>query len=125
MPRRFAASALITATLIAFSPAAIAQSNRAASASVAERVAKLRQAVADAGRTPANAARDRYRHPVETLDFFEVDPGDTVVEIWPGGGWYTEILTPYLTKGGGKLVLAAPAWGRSGVDKLRTAYATL
>ena len=38
--------------------------------------------------------RDRYRHPRETLAFFGVRPGDTVVEIWPGGGWYTEILAP-------------------------------
>ena len=51
-------------------------------------------------RTPANTARDRYRHPRETLSFFEVDPTDTVVEIWPGGGWYTEILAPYLSARG-------------------------
>lgn len=51
-------------------------------------------------RTPANTLRDRYRHPRETLSFFEVDPGDTVVEIWPGGGWYTEILAPYLSARG-------------------------
>lgn len=51
-------------------------------------------------RTPANIARDRYRHPRETLAFFEVDPTDTVVEIWPGGGWYTEILAPYLSARG-------------------------
>lgn len=126
MPRRPAASALIAATLLAIGPVpAIAQSNTAASANATERVAKLRQAVADAARAPDNVARDRYRHPVETLDFFEVDPGDTVVEIWPGGGWYTEILAPYVAKGGGKLYLAAPDWGRSGVDKLRTANAAL
>jgi predicted methyltransferase len=51
-------------------------------------------------RTPANRLRDRYRHPRETLAFFEVDPTDTVVEIWPGGGWYTEILAPYLAARG-------------------------
>ena len=39
-------------------------------------------------------------------------PSHTVVEIWPGGGWYTEILAPYLTAGGGKLYAAAPDWGR-------------
>ena len=126
MLRRPTASAIIAATLLAIGPvAAVAQPSSPASATAAERVAKLRQAVADAGRAPANVARDRYRHPVETLDFFEVDPGDTVVEIWPGGGWYTEILAPYVTKGGGKLYLAAPDWGRSGVDKLRTVNAAL
>jgi predicted methyltransferase len=77
-------------------------------ASTANRTALLEQAVAHSERTPANVARDRYRHPVETLDFFEVDPSDTVVEIWPGGGWYTEILAPYLAAGGGKLSLYGP-----------------
>src|SRR5918999_3640306 len=52
-------------------------------------------------RTPANVARDRYRHPYETLQFFRVAANDTVVEIWPGGGWYTEILAPYVLQGGG------------------------
>jgi predicted methyltransferase len=90
-------------------------------ASTADRATLLRQSVADPGRTAGNVARDRYRHPVETLDFFEVDPGDTVVEIWPGGGWYTEILAPYLAAGGGKLYAVAPDWGRSGIDKLKQA----
>ena len=57
-------------------------------------------AIAAPSRTRANVARDRYRHPAETLAFFGVDPSDTVVEIWPGGGWYTEILAPYLSAGG-------------------------
>lgn len=50
-------------------------------------------------RTPAFVERDVYRHPGETLAFFGLKPTMTVVEIWPGGGWYTEILAPYL-KGG-------------------------
>ncbi len=85
----------------------------------------LGAAVAAATRTPANAARDRYRHPAETLAFFGIRPSDTVVEIWPGGGWYTEILTPYLASGGGKLYAAAPDWGRNGVNKLKAANAAL
>jgi len=40
-----------------------------------------------------DAARDRFRNPAPTLDFFEVGPGQTVAEIWPG--WYTQILAPY------------------------------
>ena len=60
----------------------------------------LTAALAAPNRTPANVARDRYRHPAETLAFFGVDPTDTVVEIWPGGGWYTEILAPYLAERG-------------------------
>ena len=50
-----------------------------------------------------DADRDRYRHPVETLTFFGVQPNMDVVEILPGRGWYTAILAPYLAKGGGKL----------------------
>ncbi|MFD1612546.1 class I SAM-dependent methyltransferase [Sphingomonas tabacisoli] len=68
----------------------------------------LKQAVAAPTRTEANKARDVYRHPAETLAFFGVKPSDTVVEIWPGGGWYTEILAPYLAQGGGRLILANP-----------------
>jgi predicted methyltransferase len=41
-------------------------------------------------------ARYQYRHPQETLEFFGVKPGMTVVEALPGGGWYTKILLPYL-----------------------------
>ena len=51
-------------------------------------------------------ARDAWRHPVETLEFFEITPNATVVEIWPGAGWWTEILAPYLARGGGKLYAA-------------------
>jgi predicted methyltransferase len=91
----------------------------------ADRGGKLQAAISHPGRTPANVARDRYRNPKATLDFFEVDPNDTVVEIWPGGGWYTEILAPYLTAGGGKLYAAAPDWGRSGLQKLQQADAQL
>lgn len=70
--------------------------------------AELIAAVGAAHRSDANKARDQYRHPVETLAFFDVKPGDTVVEISPGGGgWYTEILAPYLAAKG-TLYLAQP-----------------
>ncbi|GAB4198202.1 MAG: class I SAM-dependent methyltransferase [Wenzhouxiangellaceae bacterium] len=45
-------------------------------------------------RSEANRARNEYRHPLETLEFFGLKDGMTVMEIWPGGGWYTEILAP-------------------------------
>src|SRR5690606_10845632 len=45
-------------------------------------------------------ARDHARHPADTLRFFGVQPGMTVVEIWPGGGWYSEILAPLLRDNG-------------------------
>jgi predicted methyltransferase len=41
-------------------------------------------------------ARYQYRHPQETLEFFGVAPGSTVVEVLPGGGWYSKLLLPYL-----------------------------
>ncbi len=51
-------------------------------------------------RAPANVARDKQRHPQETLDFFGVQPNMTVIDIGPGEGWYTEILAPALAKKG-------------------------
>lgn len=81
----------------------------------------LAAAIASSTRTPANLARDRYRHPAETLAFFGVDPNDTVVEIWPGGGWYTEILAPYLASGGGTYYAAAAGNGLNGVRRMMTA----
>lgn len=76
-----------------------------AAASVDEApVRDLAWAVAGDWRSDAVKARDEWRNPVETLEFFEVEPGETVAEIWPGGGWYTEILGPSLKEGGGRLV---------------------
>ena len=118
MSRRFALC-LIAASLAA--PALVA-TPIAAQPTQAD---ALRAAVDAATRTAANRERDRYRHPYETLAFFGVRPSDTVVELWPGGGWYTEILAPYLASGGGKLILAAPEWGRGGIDKLKAANAAL
>lgn len=60
----------------------------------------LQAAVASSTRDPKNVLRDQYRHPAQTLAFFGVKPDQTVVEITPGGGWYTEILAPYLKDGG-------------------------
>ena len=65
----------------------------------------IKQAISGSHRAPANKARDQYRHPQETLEFFGVTENMTVVEIWPGAGWYTEILAPLL-KEHGKLYAA-------------------
>lgn len=51
-------------------------------------------------------ARDQWRHPIETLEFWGIRPSMTVVQFWPGSGWYTEIIAPYLAKGGGKFYAA-------------------
>nr|WP_259397013.1 methyltransferase [Shewanella sp. SG44-2] len=60
----------------------------------------LAKAVASEFRTADNKLRDQYRHPAETLAFFDVKPEQTVIELWPGGGWYAEILAPYLAEKG-------------------------
>lgn len=65
----------------------------------------LMMAVDAPNRTPANKERDVYRHPYETLSFFGIQKNFTVLEMWPGSGWYTEILAPYL-KAEGKLIAA-------------------
>ncbi len=54
----------------------------------------------------ADRARDAWRKPAETLRFFGLRPGQTVVELWPGAGWYTRILAPYLARTGGALYAA-------------------
>jgi predicted methyltransferase len=79
--------------------------------------AALAAAIASPTRKPANVLRDRYRHPFETLSFFGVRPGDRVVEIWPSGGWYSEILSPYLAQGGGTYFAAS--MGPTGHDGMR------
>jgi predicted methyltransferase len=56
----------------------------------------LAAAIASPARTPKYVRRDAYRHPLQTLRFFGLRPDQTVVEIWPGSGWYMEILAPYL-----------------------------
>lgn len=67
--------------------------------------ARLQAAIEGKHRTEAYAARDAYRHPMQTLKLFDIQPGHTVMEVWPGGGWYTEILAPYL-KGSGVFIAA-------------------
>jgi predicted methyltransferase len=67
--------------------------------------APLDAALAGAHRSAANQARDRYRHPKETLEFFGLRPDMTVVEVWPGPGWYTEVLAP-VVRDRGKLYVA-------------------
>jgi predicted methyltransferase len=69
-------------------------------------LAKLKAIVDGPQRSAENKARDKYRHPVETLAFFGIRPNMTVVELWPFGGWYTEIIAPYV-KGAGTYYAAA------------------
>jgi predicted methyltransferase len=62
--------------------------------------AAVKAAMAGTHRHPGSADRDKYRHPLETLDFFGLKPTMTVVEYAPGEGWYTELLAPVLAKQG-------------------------
>jgi predicted methyltransferase len=55
-------------------------------------------------RSLANRLRDKYRHPAQTLEFFSLRPNMSVVELWPGSGWYTEILAPFLAPKGQLIV---------------------
>lgn len=84
----------------------------------------LAAAIAAPTRTPANVARDRYRHPLQTLSFFGVRPTQTVIEIWPSGGWYTEILAPYLAANG-RYYAAASGRALNGMEKLKAANPVL
>jgi predicted methyltransferase len=66
--------------------------------------AQLQQAVANPARGEEHKARDRYRHPAETLAFWGLKPGQTVIELSPGSGYWTEILAPYAKATGGTYV---------------------
>lgn len=88
-------------------PSASSSDSVAASERDAETLRERIAAAANgAHRSAANIARNADRHPVETLTFFGLRPDMTVVEVWPGGGWYTEVLAPVL-RGGGTLIAAS------------------
>ncbi|MFT6976455.1 MAG: putative methyltransferase [Shewanella psychromarinicola] len=82
--------------------------------------AALAKAVASEFRSTENKLRDQYRHPAETLAFFDVKPEQTVIELWPGGGWYAEILAPYLASKG--QYVAANFETKPAEDNRQTAY---
>jgi predicted methyltransferase len=96
------ALAIFTATwlLPLVSSAEGADHHAATTASGAD--AALAAAVAGDWRSAEDKARDAYRHPVESLTFWGLAPGMTVLEIQPGGGWWTEILAPHAQRTGGR-----------------------
>jgi predicted methyltransferase len=87
----------------------------------AEFAARFDTVLAGAQRSDANRARDGWRHPKETLQFFEIKPEHTVIEITPGGGWYTEVLGPLLN-GTGKLVVALIDPASAASDRAKEYY---
>lgn len=100
-----------------------AESENSATTDTAPSGLTLQAAAAGDWRTPAQKVRDEWRNPVETLKFFEIENDDTVIEIWPGSGWYSNILAPYLASGGGTLIAAGfdvdafPEQRREGIQK--------
>ncbi|HRO04157.1 MAG TPA: methyltransferase, partial [Terricaulis sp.] len=67
----------------------------------------LTAAINGAWRSDADRARDTYRNPGEALAFFGLAPNQTIVEIGPGGGWWTHILAPYAAQTNGRYIAAA------------------
>lgn len=90
---------------------------------------KIEAAMYGDHRSEANIARNRYRHPVGTLTFFGLEEDDRVLELWPGGGWYMEILAPVLN-GTGSYTAAAydptvpdqPQYRYSQVERMQAAW---
>ncbi len=97
LPAVAACALALAAPLVIAPPAALA-------ATADEIDARLQAALASPARSAESRARDASRHPQETLRFFGLEPGMQVLELWPGGGWYTEILAPFLA-GDGKLTV--------------------
>ena len=112
---RLAVTGLLLAAALPILPLAAQQANTGDHAAHSQ-ADPISAALAAPTRTPANVARDTYRHPAETLKFFGVTPSQTVVEYSPAGGWYTEILAPLLKDKG--TFYAAQGAG-AGFDKLK------
>jgi len=99
---------------LSFVAAALATVGLATAANAAVDAA-LATAVASPARSANAVARDKARHPIEELTFFGLKPSMTVVELWPGGGYWTDILGPYLA-GSGRYFVALPALGNAEED---------
>ncbi len=84
----------LLAARLAFTGCMTTASTRSSTAADLDRI------LAGDQRSDANRARDVYRHPKETLLFFGIRPEQTVLEVWPGGGWYTEIIAPLVAEKG-------------------------
>ena len=111
--------AMLAITLIAMSSCATPPSRGSVAAA-------LDAAIAGAHRPEADVARDRYRHPRETLLFFGLRPDQTVLEITPTGGWYTRIIAP-VVRSKGRYIAAMPPLvpGNAGSERTRQAFLDL
>ena len=117
--------AALLATGLAFALAGCASSNdtsaQTATPATSQVDAALDAAIADGARDPKNVARDAYRHPRETPGFFQLGASQRVIEISPSGGWYSEILAPYLRDGGRYVAATGAAPADSGGGKRNAA----
>jgi predicted methyltransferase len=117
MKTTFAALSLTALLLPTFSQAADAPISAQQYASV----------LAGSWRDPANSARDGYRHPQQTLAFFGLDAKQTVIEITPGGGWYSELLAPLLNEHGHYIAAvqaaSSSAYARTSEENLKKKFA--
>jgi predicted methyltransferase len=96
---------LAGAAIIAATPVLAQQANTA-----------LQNALASETRDE-DRARDAFRHPAETLNFFQVKPEHTVLEYAPGGGWYTRLLVPYIAPNGRYLAMNGDSDARTYRDR--------
>lgn len=94
LPLKRSATSLLAAALLLLAACATGGSSRQTTAEALDRV------LAGDHRSEANRARDQYRHPKETLLFFGIRPEMHVVEVWPGAGWYTEVIAPLVNDEG-------------------------
>jgi predicted methyltransferase len=83
----------------------------------------LEAAIAGAWRRPADRARDPWRHPLESLRFWGLAPGQTVVEFWPGAGWFSDIIAPFLAATGGRFYAAGLQASDAEAREMVDAYA--
>jgi predicted methyltransferase len=84
----------------------------------------LTAAIASNQRTASFVARDSARHPAEELTFFGLKADSNVVELWPGGGYWTEILGPYLAAGGGTYYASLEPAGSAESDQTNARWHT-
>ena len=85
--------------------------------------AQLDNVLAGSWRSEKNRARDVYRHPKATLQFFGIRPDLKVIEITPGGGWYSEILAPLLKDNGSYTAAVKKSGSEAGDGGLRAKFA--
>ncbi|MDR3518799.1 MAG: methyltransferase [Azospirillaceae bacterium] len=113
-----AALALILSSLVCLAPLSPVFAQAITPVAAATDDAALVAALQGPWRSPANRARDADRHPRDSLVFWGLKPGDTIVEVEPGArGWWTEILAPYAKATGGTYVAALPDRGQANPEE--------